>query len=209
MRQAATVIAVVLLASGCADAAPPPAATVPATSAANLAACETAVKTAVGRAIAAHTQASRPAECEGVSDSDLDAIISRVRDDVLKSGAASILASAFASDSAAPAPAPSTTTAPATVAAADSDNGWTLVGTPALSLTFGMLTAHARIRNDSGKTSAMVQLTYGADTASPVVLSGAANDVAAGKTVTVDLISGDKVITVPAGRPKFRVTASA
>ena len=98
--------------------------------------------------------------------------------------------------------------AAAAAAAANGDNGWTLVGVPKLSMALGLITAHSRVRNDSDETTTTISITYGADGDNPIVLSGAANNVAKGKTVTVDLLSGDKAASLPKGKPEFRVTAS-
>jgi hypothetical protein len=68
------------------------------------------------------------------------------------------------------------------------------------------MTLHARIRNDSDHRTALITLTYDPD-GTPVVFSGAANEVARGKTVTVDLVSTDKVDKLPSGTPEMRVAA--
>lgn len=94
------------------------------------------------------------------------------------------------------------------VSDASSDQGWRLIGTPALSLSYGTLTGHARIRNDSATTTAAIQLTYNPTGPAPIVLMGTASNVAPGKTVMVEVVSTDKVKTPPKGTPEFRVTAA-
>jgi hypothetical protein len=100
------------------------------------------------------------------------------------------------------------TTRPATPlrAGVSSDNGWTLVAAPKVTRSLGIMTLHARIRNDSDHRTALITLTYDPD-GTPVVFSGAANEVARGKTVTVDLVSTDKVDKLPSGTPEMRVAA--
>jgi len=91
---------------------------------------------------------------------------------------------------------------------AGTDHDWVLLGAPALDLRDGVLTAHARLRNDSDETTATVQLTYGAGGPAPVVLTATARKVTTGTTAAVDLVATRPVAALPSGMPVFRVTRS-
>jgi len=115
-------------------------------------------------------------------------------------------AASSAARSSAPGKTTPTAAAPAAAPGVSRDNGWVLVAVPKVTRAGSIMTVHARVRNDSDGHSALITLTYDPN-GTPVVFTGAANDVERGKTVTVDLLSTDHVTKVPTGTPELRVTA--
>jgi hypothetical protein len=105
-----------------------------------------------------------------------------------------------------------TTAAPKLPPGLASHNGWTLT-TFTASSTYGLWTAKARLRNDTGDTvkSALFTVTYLSPSGDIThSFSGAANGVAAGASATVQFIGGsENVKGKPAGTPQFQVDLSS
>lgn len=82
----------------------------------------------------------------------------------------------------------------ATTAGKKSDKGWVLQSVAYKDDGLGTFGGTARVTNANGESkSAVFTITLGGGGSSPVAsLQGSAQDVAAGKTVTVQLISQDK-----------------